>query len=681
MSKKDKLSVVRIDKFIPLISDVLPFEVPLSFSNNNIYRLLRDKYQSRLDIHNIEKAKGNELNNFSEDVLTFFRNYYIPTELDTRLPKNFDTTIPYKYCIRKADNDYREIAIMHPFIQMKVCNFYEKYKDLIIYNCTKSKYSLRYPAKVSKLIHRSLPKIKAKLIQMSEMVQATDIQQDVIEDNIAFEQSDLISNFFIYKKYGLLYKFFDSQELLNLEPKYKYYSRIDISRCFNSIYTHSISWAIKDKEYIKNNIERDKRSFAHYFDYEIMQNSNYKETNGILIGSEVSRIFAEIIFQDVDVKVENLLKSKSIDYKIFRYVDDYFIFYNDNHIFIEIKNIIAEELKKYNLFLNENKECTFIRPFISDTQKYKIRFKPLIKEFLNSYYTKDSDLRKIRFNSNRCKSAFWLLDSVRMLMSETKAPEHEIVNYTLATIKKELINILYKLKSKNVIQENILSFERYIKSLIEVSFYVYNIYQKTSTTYNLYKIGFLLLEIIDISDLINKNRLKDFLQNELLKTLEKIKKTNNKILIEQLDLIMLLRHIELKPFVLSEEFLEALFQIDKTAKFNLSYFEIIILLDYIKSDTKYIKLKQYVLDNVITLYQNIYAFKYTEKFMLFFDLIKCPFIDISDKKRLLNNLGINPKEHKSIIDGINQVSWYYCWNEKISMPKILTVKELQNKYV
>lgn len=683
MSKNVKLSVVRIDKFIPLISDVLPFEVPLSFSNNNIYKILKHMYQSKLDLHNSEKSKGNDVTSFSEDILSFFLNNYIPIELNKRLKKEIvETTIPYKYCIRKGDTDVREIAIMHPFVQMKVCDFYEKYKDLIIYYCTKSRYSLRYPAKVATLIHRSLPKIKVKLLQMSEMVQSTDIQQDVIEDNVEFEQTDLISNFFVYKKYGLLYKFFDSQELLNLETKYKYFSRIDISKCFNSIYTHAISWAIKGKEYIKKNIASDRFSFGHFFDYEIMQCSNYKETNGILIGSEISRIFAEIIFQDVDVKVENILKSKSIDYRIFRYVDDYFIFYNDKNVFYTIRDIIAEELKKYNLFLNEYKESNFSRPFISDTQKYKIKYKPLIKEFINSHYTYSYDSKKIRFNAyNRCKSVLWLLDSIRMLMSETKAPEQEIANYILASIKKELINVLYYLKTETILQENILSLERYIKSLIEVSFYIYNIYQKASTTCNLYKIGFLLLEIINVSTLTNKNRLKDFLQNELLKTLEKIKNSNNKILIEQLDLIKLLRNIELKPFLLSEVFLEKLFKIEENTMFNLSYFEIIILLDYIKSELKYKKLKQYILDNVIKLYKSIDDLQYAEKFMLFFDLIKCPFLDICYKRELLNSIGIPQSKHSEIIKDINKVSWYYSWDEKISMPKILTVKELQNKYI
>lgn len=45
-----------------------------------------------------------------------------------------------------------------------------------------------------------------------------------------------------------------------------------------------------------------KESFGSKFD-SLMQRMNYNETNGILIGPEVSRIFSEIILQAVDAEV------------------------------------------------------------------------------------------------------------------------------------------------------------------------------------------------------------------------------------------------------------------------------------------------------------------------------------------------------------------------------------------
>ena len=85
---------------------------------------------------------------------------------------------------------------------------------------------------------------------------------------------------------------------------------MDVSKCFDSIYTHSLSWACKDKKFVKKNLDISS-SFADVFD-ELMQRSNYKETNGILIGPEVSRVFAEIIFQEIDSLMFSELKNNSI---------------------------------------------------------------------------------------------------------------------------------------------------------------------------------------------------------------------------------------------------------------------------------------------------------------------------------------------------------------------------------
>ena len=63
---------------------------------------------------------------------------------------------------------------------------------------------------------------------------------------------------------------------------------------------------------------------------EMMQSLNARETNGIVIGPEFSRIFAEIILQNIDEKVENELRRRKINnkvnYECYRYVDDYFLF-------------------------------------------------------------------------------------------------------------------------------------------------------------------------------------------------------------------------------------------------------------------------------------------------------------------------------------------------------------------
>jgi hypothetical protein len=92
-----------------------------------------------------------------------------------------------------------------------------------------------------------------------------------------------------------------------------------------------------NKEIVKSHRFKNDSAFGEVFDT-LMQKLNYNETNGIVIGPEISRIFAEILLQQIDFAVYKILdRSKikhKIHYEVFRYVDDFFLFYNEE----EIKN-------------------------------------------------------------------------------------------------------------------------------------------------------------------------------------------------------------------------------------------------------------------------------------------------------------------------------------------------------
>ena len=56
------------------------------------------------------------------------------------------------YKISHKQNEYRELAIPHPRNQLQVIEFYDRYKELILYYCSISSFSIRHPKKVSKYI-------------------------------------------------------------------------------------------------------------------------------------------------------------------------------------------------------------------------------------------------------------------------------------------------------------------------------------------------------------------------------------------------------------------------------------------------------------------------------------------------------------------------------------------------
>jgi len=144
--------------------------------------------------------------------------------------------------------------------------------------------------------------------------------------------------------------------------------------------------AILGKSEVKENLKSKSidPTFAGRFD-KLMQNINYAEINGIIIGSELSRIFAEIVLQAADKKIEQTLEAKhslknKVDYEMFRYVDDYFIFYNEENDRKTIIEIAQHTLKEYKLYLNSAKEIEYEKPLITDMTIAKERISTLLEK-------------------------------------------------------------------------------------------------------------------------------------------------------------------------------------------------------------------------------------------------------------------------------------------------------------
>ena len=167
---------------------------------------------------------------------------------------------------------------------------------------------------------------------------------------------------------------------------------IDITGCFYHIYTHSIAWAVKGKEVAKENVGKD--TFEKIFDG-LMQHTNYNETNGIIVGPEVSRIFAEIIMQAIDLAIHNNLKQKGYslgrDYEIRRYVDDSYVYARTRKILDDILLAYDEHLAFYKMDINKGKLKYYIRPFTAGVSDAKRQVNRLLADFKMDYLKTDDN--------------------------------------------------------------------------------------------------------------------------------------------------------------------------------------------------------------------------------------------------------------------------------------------------
>ena len=99
----------------------------------------------------------------------------------------------------------------------------------------------------------------------------------------------------------------------------RYLVQADISKCFPSIYSHAIPWAIATKEVAKQTVYDDSLWY-NKLDLEV-RNSTNGETHGLLIGPHTSNILSEIILCRIDEEL-----SKKWDYV--RNIDDFSCYVN-----------------------------------------------------------------------------------------------------------------------------------------------------------------------------------------------------------------------------------------------------------------------------------------------------------------------------------------------------------------
>ena len=321
-----------------LLADMLPYETPFIFSNVGFF-----KWYTNYQNGHISKVA---------------RSYLEEIALSPAIGQ----TIPYHFSINRSGGGQLQLSVIHPRSQVRFINFYRQYDSLITNQCSKSQYSIRFPkSRHAEYIRNHDPNHRKPRPGDPVDVEAEDFDVEQLYPH----------TYFVYGGYNLLYKFFESAQFFRIEKRFSHGLSFDISKCFFNIYTHTIAWAVKSKAFAKK--YRNATNFEREFDDSI-QCANYKETNGIPVGPEVSRIFAEIILQEVDRNVENILNERGFrlndDYVVVRYVDDYYIFVHDVRQAYIIKSVFEQELLNYKLFINgENSKNSFTIPQFSSICK------------------------------------------------------------------------------------------------------------------------------------------------------------------------------------------------------------------------------------------------------------------------------------------------------------------------
>ncbi len=192
----------------------------------------------------------------------------------------------------------------------------------------------------------------------------------------------------------MIYEFIEMAEndLVAEAHKFKYILKTDVKNCYPSIYTHSISWALHTKEFIR--IPKNRTDFSllgNKLD-KLCQASNDGCTNGLPIGPAISDLISEIILTAIDIDVSKELAKTKVNFLGVRFKDDYRFLCDSKADAEKIVKSLQSKMRLYNLSLNEGKSEVkglpegLFRPWVAEFQKHTLKYKKTIsyKKFENS---------------------------------------------------------------------------------------------------------------------------------------------------------------------------------------------------------------------------------------------------------------------------------------------------------
>ncbi|QIL83887.1 RNA-directed DNA polymerase [Diaphorobacter sp. HDW4A] len=653
MKKKNRIK--RGDYNRVLITETLPFETPIIFSNDGLYN----------HVASIGTAGG--IQKTIIDALVLGEGH----------PKVINSTNPYLYKVRKNSKEFRRLALLHPLSQWRLKCFYQKYEQLILHYCAQSPASIRSPRKVA-----------GSFYSKNSWENINQYKKDAVTLASLDRYVKHTPSFFSYFGYDRLYKFFNSRDYFSLEKQFCVLTTLDVSKCFDSIYTHSLSWAVKDKEFTKGNVSVSS-TFAQDFDQTI-RHGNHNETNGIPIGPEASRVFAEIIFQEIDRRAIAKLPDLEfgVDYVFRRYVDDVFIFAINEAVAQRIYEIYADTLVAFNLHANTAKSSTIHRPFL--TTKSRLIFEAGLKtnEFLSKFLDESTvGLLTPKRVFSKWKLTKSYIDSIKALCSANSSSYDEVASFLMSVVVERIKKLVNgDLETCEVaVQDNYLTV---IEVLVDVLFFLYSVAPSVGASYK-FSTSLILVfrfskKYLPVHAGTISHQLYTLASRLLLEQCGKphAEGVDGFVNLEYLNIALAIRELG-DHHLLPSRVLDELFIKNR----RLSYFTIVSCLFYVRDDDQYKAIRKKILRSVASRLGDMSdILMNSEKAYLLLDLLSCPFVPDVNKslwiKSLYSVLQKAPPNNADInaflavvCDGHWQIDW-----QDVDLLNSLEKKELKQAY-
>lgn len=637
------------NKYRVLLTEVLPYELPLVMNNEAFYENMQDE-----SLCNLFKSVFNNI-----------------------IPSKDRWTIPFDYSVRRVGGEKsRKLSIVHPFTQLDCVDHYEKYDEYMLSLCSHSPFSIRYISKKTKCVFPPEEETDEEIEVLPEDAGGQEIELD----NSTIEKR--YRSYYSYKKYDLAYKYFESGDNLRLEQKFRHMMTLDVSGCFYHIYTHTVSWAVKGKDVAKESINAD--TFEKSFD-QLMQHANYNETNGIVVGPEISRIFAEIILQAIDLAVMRQLKEKNYtlgrDYEIRRYVDDSFVYANSRKVLDDICAVYKEQLAFYKLDINEKKREYYERPFTSGVSDAKWQVNKMVAEFKEKHLKRKENEGEEKHYAAALRSDYSVFTSFvkhfRSITHQFQQRYGDLNKYTLTLL---LDQIRREMKKEMIPSQNLLT------AYADIAFYLFSLDMHTTASYRLCSILDCLVRWSDkATEAEAKQELSARIRREAKRVIDiyQADVSDENTNLEVLNLLITLHRLIGFKIPLSQ--MDALFGLDIVnvkGYGHLNYFQICTLFYLIESDPSYDDVRGGMEKEILSRLSEPRQLRKADNACLFFDLMTCPYVTRNTCLTIIEkSLGIKrERAGAKRAELAKPKRWFFDWNKNHDLTQILEKKEYHSPY-
>lgn len=658
---KERVRLRKSDVWRTLLTDTAPFEVPIIFSNDGFYKNLSEY-----------ELKPTALKKLIDAVALSRRNF----------------TIPWRYNIVRDAAGVRTLSLLHPHGQVDIAHFYQRYDQLICEYGHRSPLSIRKPVKIGTSFY-----FRSEFSGKNRY-RRTSVDADQIDHILRNPAS-----YFSYERYDRLYRFFRSSEHATLEARFKFRLSLDVGKCFDSIYSHSIAWAVKDKKVAKDHTNA--HTFGNQFD-STMRRLNHNETSGICIGPEASRIFAEIILAKVDELALRQLESiahlvHGKDFECRRYIDNYYVFANSESILSRVQQEIANALREYKLHLNDSKTERHERPFYSpkslviDNVNQSIQrlwdqtmhsTRPMELIFPRRIFKHESVFGKFtREVKSACFSAGLGYDAV--------------ANYIVGAIKRwlvELVDTFEEAKRVDPRRSDLNHYRQNIVLLLDIGFYFFTLHPTVASSL---KLGHAIVragqhlrehdsEGLEIIKELTFRWTAELVQSP---TMSGLQARNLVVPIEVLNVLVSVKQFDIDG-ALTKQILDFT-QLDSGEDW---YFQVVVIIYMCERHSILQEKKEKIFQRARQrLVNSSELSRNSELTHLLLDLLSCPFIDAGKREGLLkavwptlrrehNGLGnISNKVANQLVSEIEQKHWFVRW-EGVDLLNMIERKELSAVY-